>query len=65
MEPDLFDAKPLNEHQAQSIQLVKDEARRLQSVVTDLVPEGRYRALCITHLEQLVLWANKGISRGD
>jgi hypothetical protein len=34
-------------------------------IVTDLVPDGRERALALTKLEEAVFWANAAIARGE
>lgn len=35
----------------------------LASDLDQLVPEGREKSLAITHLEEVMMWANAGIAR--
>lgn len=33
--------------------------------LNDLVPDGREKSLMVTHLEEVTVWANKGIARSS
>jgi hypothetical protein len=37
--------------------------RQLADRLNDLLPEGREKSLAITHLEQVMFWANAAIAR--
>lgn len=48
----------------------KHEAIRLWALefaehINSQVPEGREKVLAITHLEEVMMWANAGIARND
>lgn len=32
--------------------------------LNDLVPDGREWSLAVTHMEEVAVWANKGVARG-
>lgn len=37
----------------------------LALILNDKVPEGREKALMMTHLEEVMFWANAGIARNN
>ena len=37
----------------------------LDTALTQLVPDGRHKSLCITNLELSCMWAIKAIAHGD
>lgn len=46
-----------------SMQTLRDQARLLAHAINNLVPDGREKALALTNLEQVSMWANAGIAR--
>lgn len=44
-------------------QAVRNWCLDLASMLNQIVPEGREKALVITHLEEVMFWANAGIAR--
>ncbi len=40
-------------------------AKVLAKLIDKHAPDGREKALAITHLEETVMWANAGIARGE
>lgn len=42
---------------------VRNRCFDLAEELNELVPEGREKSLAITHLEQVMMWANAGIAR--
>lgn len=44
---------------------IRDQCLKLSSYITECVPEGRERALAITKLEEVMMWANAGIARNS
>lgn len=44
------------------IKTVRNAALDLANTLNDLVPKGREKSLAITHLEEVVMWANKAIA---
>jgi hypothetical protein len=42
---------------------VRQACRRLADELNARVPEGREKALAITHLEEVMMWANAAIAR--
>ncbi len=47
-----------NEHTS-----VRQHCFELAKFINEKVPEGREKALAITHLEEVMLWSNAGIAR--
>lgn len=39
------------------------EFRRIAGIVVDAIPDGREKSLAITHIEEAQFWANAGIAR--
>jgi hypothetical protein len=44
---------------------VREACLDLAYLLNKLVPEGREKSLSITHLEEVMMWANAGIARQD
>lgn len=44
-------------------QYVRDLCSNLALELNRVVPEGREKSLAITHLEEVMFWANAGIAR--
>jgi hypothetical protein len=42
---------------------LRDKAKELAYLINDLVPDGREKSLAMTKLEEVVMWANAGVSR--
>ena len=42
---------------------IREECKALAQFIIANVPEGREQALAITHLEEVMMWANAGIAR--
>ena len=42
---------------------VREHCRVLATFINEKVPEGREKSLAITHLEEVMLWANAAIAR--
>jgi hypothetical protein len=42
---------------------VRAKCLNLAVQLNELVPEGREKSLAITHLEEVMMWANAGIAR--
>ena len=47
-----------NEHTS-----VRQSCRRLAEYLNGFLPEGREKSLAITHLEEVMFWANAAIAR--
>jgi hypothetical protein len=41
----------------------RQSCRRLADHLNDLLPDGREKSLAITHLEEVMFWANAAIAR--
>jgi len=54
---------PKNEETRQAHEVVRNSCLRLSIDLDKLIPEGREKALAITNLEQVMMWANAGIAR--
>jgi hypothetical protein len=46
-------------------QEVRSLCRALAMALNTMLPEGREKALAITHLEEVMLWSNAAIARAD
>jgi exoribonuclease R len=46
------------EHEA-----IRSRCRDLAETLNDLLPEGREKSLAMTHLEEVMMWANAAIAR--
>jgi hypothetical protein len=44
---------------------VRQNCRQLADLLNDKLPEGREKALAITHLEEVMFWGNAAIARGE
>jgi hypothetical protein len=44
-------------------QMVRDSAKNMAKLFTDLLPESREKSLAFTALEEVVFWANAAIAR--
>lgn len=53
---------PLTDEQIAAMAEVQDAANGLWAIMKDFVPEGRYKALAKTALEQASMWAVKGVT---
>lgn len=51
------------EEQSEIYEFLRGEALHLAFEISDLVPAGREQSLAITHLEEVIFWANAGIAR--
>ena len=49
-----------NEHTS-----VRENCRQLADFLNDKLPEGREKALAITHLEEVMFWGNAAIARDN
>ena len=60
-----FTYHPPKEGQAEKYELIRKIAFAYAVNINELVPDGREKALAITHLEEVVFWSNAGIARSD
>lgn len=44
---------------------IRDLCKELAHELNNHVPDGREKSLAITHLEDVMMWANAGIARND
>lgn len=44
---------------------VRNACKEFSLFLNDVVPEGREKSLAITHLEEVMMWANAGIARNS
>lgn len=52
-----------NAEQATKYPMIRTKAKEMAYLIEELVPEGRERSLALTKLEEVMMWANAGISR--
>lgn len=61
-----FEFHPANKEETkQAHDNVRNMCLRFAIDLNNLVPEGREKSLAITHLEEVMLWANAGIARHE
>jgi hypothetical protein len=58
-----FKFHPADAVKAKRHETVRDACFELSLELDSLVPEGREKLLAITHLEEVMMWANAGIAR--
>jgi hypothetical protein len=58
-----FTYHPPTEGQPEKYETIRGAAKSFALTLNDLVPDGREKSLAITHLEDVVMWANAGIAR--
>lgn len=56
---------PPIEGQTEKYEMMRSIALSFSAVINEMVPDGREKALAITHLEEVVFWSNAGIARGS
>ena len=61
-----FSFHPANtEEKKQAHETVRNTCLRVAIDLNNLIPEGREKALALTHLEEVMFWANAGIARSN
>lgn len=60
----LTNVRPSNEVIGQ-IEALREDAKGLVDIIFEFVPECRERSLALTHLEETVMWAVKGLCLND
>lgn len=53
---------PLTDEQVAAMAEVQDAVNGLWAIMNDFVPEGRYKALAKTALEEASMWGVKGVT---
>ena len=56
---------PKDESVAQTHQQIRDTLLKLALDLNEVLPDGREKALSITHLEETMMWANAAIARNQ
>jgi hypothetical protein len=56
-----FEYQRPNQEQVDAIEVVRNGCAYLLALIEAHVPVGRQRSIAITNLEQVSMWANKGI----
>jgi len=51
--------------QPQKYEQIRNKAKELALLITDLAPDSRERSLALTNLEQSSMWANAAIARNE
>lgn len=51
--------------QQQKYPVLRNMAKELAYKIKELCPNGREQSLALTKLEEVIMWANAGISRGE
>jgi hypothetical protein len=63
MHPSTFEYLKPSEDQIERMALMRQAYAKMMHMVTVTIPDGRYKALAITSLEESAMWANKGVTR--
>lgn len=56
---------PKDENTKAAHEDVRHHCLTLATHINTLVPEGREKSLALTHLEEVMMWANAGIARNS
>lgn len=56
---------PFSEGQTKRYEMIREVARNYALLLNDSCPESREKSLAITHLEEVVFWANAAIARHE
>ena len=51
--------------QPERYEAIRDEAKKLAYVISNLCPDSRERSLALTKLEEAIMWANASIARNE
>lgn len=60
-----FTYHPPKGNQPDKYDAIRQSMLSLALMLNDLCPEGREKSLAITNLEQVSMWANAAIARGE
>ncbi|MCA0268773.1 MAG: hypothetical protein LCH53_06095 [Bacteroidetes bacterium] len=60
-----FTYHPPTENQVLRFQTLREDAADFARVLDIVCPEGREKALALTKLEEVVMWANAAVARED
>jgi hypothetical protein len=55
----------VNDNKEERMADIRIATLELAMLINDVAPESREKPLSITHLEEVVFWANSAISRND
>lgn len=58
-----FTFHPASREQANIYEVIRQDALEMAKGIDRLCPDGREKALAITHLEEVVFWANASVAR--
>lgn len=58
-----FTYHPPKDNDIEKYQMLRNIGLSIATVINELVPDSREKALAITKLEEVVFWANAGIAR--
>lgn len=58
----LTNQPPTTDKVIQRMEIVREDAKQFLQVLYGNVPEGRELSIALTHLEETVMWAIKGIA---
>lgn len=58
-----FRFHPANPETGQRHGVIRDACRDFAEFLNAQIPDGREKALAITHLEEVMMWANAAIAR--
>lgn len=56
---------PQSEETVRRHGVVREDCEELSETLNDMLPEGREKALAMTHLEEVMFWANAAIARNQ
>jgi len=60
-----FTYHPPKDDQAIRYEMMRDRAHDLAGFINEKCPDSREKSLAITHLEDVVMWANAAIARNE
>lgn len=58
-----FTSYPVGDVQARQMETIREACRSLAEVINQNCPDNREKSVALTHLEEVMFWANAGIAR--
>lgn len=54
---------PRNEREIKAYEVIREAGKKLAWFLNEICPESRELSLALTHLEEVIMWANASVAR--